>query len=138
MQDLVSQSISLLQHLPPAVTAAVTGSLSGILSSFVSDYLKWGFESRRDRREARRRLIEAARNVLEKPPPKEDFRETSLYFQLSPHLLATTRATMTNTILSEGGEAIEILRRGNKAVVNSYADAILKDLVVLEKKWGLI
>ena len=134
MQDLVTQVFSALQHSPPAVT----GLLSGILGAFVADWSKWGFESRRDRREARRRLIEAARSVLEKPPRKEDFRETSLYFQLSPHLLATTRATMTNTLLPEGGEAIEIHRRGNKAVVNPYADAILKDLVVLEKKWGLI
>jgi len=134
MQDLATQVFSALQHSPPAVT----GLLSGILGSFVADWSKWGFESRRDRREARRRLIEQARSVLAEPPPKEDFRETSLYLQLSPHLLATTRAKMTNTLLPEGGEAIEIVLRGNRAVANPYADAILRDLVTLERKWGLI
>jgi hypothetical protein len=135
MQNLVQQVFSALQNSPPAV---VTGLLSGILGSFVADWSKWGFESRRDRREARRRLIEQARSVLAKPPPKEDFRETSLYLQLSPHLRAATRAKMTSTLLPEGGEIVEIEQRGNRVVVNRYADAILTDLVALERKWGLI
>jgi hypothetical protein len=134
MQELASQLSSAMQHVPPVVT----GLLSGVIGSFVADWSKWGLESRRDRREARRRLIEQARSVLAEPPPKEDFRETSLYFQLSPHLFATTRAKMTDTLLPEGGEVIEIELRGNRAVANPYADAILRDLVALERKWGLI
>ena len=134
MQDLAFQVFSALQNSSPAVT----GLLSGILGSFLTDWSKWGFESRRDRREARRSLIEQARRVLAEPPPKEDFRETSLYLQLSPHLRAATRAKMTSTLLREGGEVVEIELRGNKLVANPYADAILTDLVALERKWGLI
>ncbi len=134
MQDFALQLFSTLQHVPPAVA----GLLSGLIGSVVADWSKWGFESRRDRREARRKLIEQARRVLAEPPPKEVFRETSLYIQLSPHLLAATRAKMIGTLLPEGGEAIEIELRGNRAVANPYADAILRDLVALEYKWGLI
>jgi hypothetical protein len=134
MQDMALKLFSALQHSPPAVT----GLLSGILGSFVADWSKWGFESRRDRREARRTLIEQARSILAEPPPKEVFRETSLYFQLSPHLPAATRAKMTSTLLPEGGEVVEIVLRGNRAVANPYADTILRDLVDLERKWGLI
>jgi hypothetical protein len=67
-----------------------------------------------------------------------DFRETSLYFQLSPHLRAATRAKMTSTLLANGGEGIRVELRGNRAVVNPYADMILRDLVNLERTWGLI
>ena len=45
---------------------------------------------------------------------------------------------MIGTLLPEGGEAIEIEPRGNRAVANPYDDAILRDLVALEQKWGLI
>ena len=134
MQDSVLHLISSLQHVPPAVT----GLLSGLIGSVVADWSKWGYESRRDRREARKKLIEQARSVLAAPPPKEDFRETSLYIQLFPHLPAATRAKMIGTLLPEGGEAIVIELRGKRAVANPYADAILRDLVVLESKWGLI
>ena len=134
MQDLALEVFSALNNSPPAVT----GLLSGILGSFVAEWSKWGFESRQDRREARRRLIEQARSVLVEPPPKEDFRETSLYIQLTPHLRRSTREKMASTLLPEGGEIIEIELRGNRTVVNPYADAILIDLVALERKWGLI
>lgn len=134
MQDLALQVFSVLHNSPPAVT----GLLSGILGSFLADWSKWGFESRRDRREARRRLIEQARSVLVEPPPKEDFRESSLYIQLAPHLHRLTREKMTSSLLPEGGEIIEIELRGNRTVANPYADSILIDLVALERKWGLI
>lgn len=134
MPEWPLQFISAIQHSPPAVA----GLFSGILGSFVADWSKWGLESRRDRREARRKLIEQARDVLADPPLKEDFRETSLYFQLSPYLLAETRAKMTSTLLPKGGEVVELEVRGNKVVANPYSDAILKDLVALERKWGLI
>jgi|688.fasta_scaffold154142_2 hypothetical protein len=133
MPEWPLQFFSAIQHSPPAVA----GLFSGILGSFVADWSKWGFESRRDRREARRRLIEQARDILADPPPKEDFRETSLYFQLSPYLLAETKAKMTSTLLT-GGEVVELDVRGNKVFVNPYSDLILKDLVALERKWGLI
>jgi hypothetical protein len=113
MQDLAFQFFSALQHVPPADPPAVTGLLSGVIGSFVADWSKWGFESRRYRRETMSRLIEQARSVLAEPPPKEDFREKSLYLQLSPHLLATTRAKMIGTLLPEGREVIEIELRGN-------------------------
>lgn len=45
---------------------------------------------------------------------------------------------MTNTLLPDGTEAIEIVLCGSSAVANPYADAILRDLVTLERKWGLI
>lgn len=134
MHELVRKFFTAIQNSPPAVA----GLLSGILGAFVADWFKWGFERRRDRREARRRLIEQARNPLAVPPPKADFRETSLFFQLSPHLPAATRAKMTSTLLSKGGEGVEVERRGNRAVINPYADIILRDLVALERKLGLI
>ena len=95
MQEAILHFLSALQHSPPALA----GLFSGIVGSFVADWSNWGFESRRDRREARRKLLEQARSVLTEPPPKEDFRESSLYFQLSPYLLASTRAQMTKTLL---------------------------------------
>ena len=134
MQEAILQFLSALQHSPPALA----GLFSGIVGSFVADWSNWGFESRRDRREARRKLLEQARSVLTEPPPKEDFRESSLYFQLSPYLLASTRAQMTKTLLPLGGEVVSVESRGSRTVVNPYADAILRDLVVLERKWGLI
>lgn len=44
---------------------------------------------------------------------------------------------MTSTLLTRG-EAVEFDVRGNKVFVNPYSDLILKDLVALERKWGLI
>ena len=129
--DVISDLLKALRNVSPAIAA-------GAIGSFLTEWTKWGIESRRDRREARRNLIREARDILGAAPPKADFRETSLYFQLLPYLSGKTRSTMTSTLQKDGSEVIELVAEANKVVVDPYADLILQDLAQLERRWGVI
>jgi hypothetical protein len=117
----------LVSILIPAATAII----GGVIVSLLGPWAKWDIEKRKQRVNARREFIAAARAGLVDPPDRDKFRESSLYSQLLPHLSARSLERLqSNSIIVQHG--------GRGGGVNNYAASVLDDICALEKKWGLL
>lgn len=117
----------------PAIAGAIAGALGGIvtglISGVISPHIQWGVEKKKQLHASRKEFFHMARAEVSKLTP-EEFRTSSLYAQLRPHLSEGTLAAMRS-------ESVIIVKMGRSSYVHTYAQNVLEDIAVLERKWGL-
>ena len=115
----------------PIIVAAASGLGAGIIGSLVAPWAQWKIEEKRERANARRQFIELCRNLIASDISSQEFRETSEYARLRPHLSEKIRKQIESDTIH-----IQIGGRGGGA--NNFSPQLLDEVSELEKKWNLI
>lgn len=113
------------------IAPALLGLAGGVIGSLVAPWIHWGIEKRKIRLESRREFVRSVRELLAKPPTRENLRNHPLYAQIRPHLTDMSRSLVES-------ETVHVQLGGRGGGVNNFIPSVLDDLNKLEKKWGLL
>lgn len=120
-----------MEEILKIAVPAITGLIAGTVGSIIAPWVNWGIEKRKLRFAAKQKLIADTRRLLESPPNKETFRDSSIYSQLRPFLTDATRKIIEDDI-------IYVNLGGRGAGANNYKVLVLDELNLLEKDWKLL
>jgi hypothetical protein len=120
-----------LKHAVPAFI----GLLAGVVGSLIAPWVNWGIEKRKLRLNARRDVIAAARQMINRGSDKFEFRESTSYSRLRPFLSDRTKKEIESDKIT-----VQLSGRGSgeHSGARHYARLTLDDLQNLEKQWGLL
>ena len=124
------------------IVPAIAGLISGAIASLAAPWAVWGVEKRRGLRDARKKLIDDARQTLASGISREEFRIHPLYSQLRQYFSVDLNRRIEGTSTGKGLDAVDVIEvvvgSGRHTGVNPYAQKALDELAQLERDWGLI
>lgn len=109
----------------------VVGVLSGVLTSLLAPWVTWGIEKKRSLIAARREFLKECRELIHSAPPREQFRNSSVYARLLPLLSLGAKELIED-------ETTTIYTGGRVAEVDSYARWLFDEIARIEREWGLL
>lgn len=110
------------------VAGAIGGLITGTIASLVAPWSQWGVEKRRLRREERRAMLEAARQLISVLSDPRSFRDTPEYSRLRPYLSEKLRGHFE-------GEAIAVVVGEDRGGLTAW---LFDEIAQLEKTWGIV
>jgi len=110
----------------PIFVAAASGLGAGMIGSLVAPWAQWKIEEVRERSNARRQFIESCRTLITSVISSQQFRETSEYARLRPHLSESIRKQIES-------DTIHIQMDGRGGGANNFSPKLLDEITNLEK-----
>lgn len=114
-----------------AIISGVIGLITGAVGSLIAPWVHWGIEKKRGKHERRAKLIEQWREIIS----SENFSNEQL---LNHPLYGPLREQLSKEVIEQLERPDTSLMVSMTASTSPDRDVVMREVAIIEKKWGLI